>query len=153
MDKPQYQRLRKVDWRGMLLVAVGVGSLTTMLQQGDRLDWWNSPAICVLAVISVIAIPLLLINEWFHEIPLFKLQLLVRRNLAYGALTLFCFIVISTSSSTMPFTYLQQVQQFRPSQLYMLSLIIALLQLVFLPIVAKLLDIPSVDARVLNFIG
>ena len=152
-EKPQLDRLRKIDWRGMVLVAVGVGSLTTMLQQGDRLDWWNSPAICVLALISVIAIPLLLVNEWYHEVPLFKLQLLGRRNLAYGALTLFCFIIISTSSSTMPFTYLQQVQQFRPSQLYILSLVIALLQLIFLPIVAKLLDIPSVDARVLNFIG
>jgi MFS transporter, DHA2 family, multidrug resistance protein len=152
-DQPQYQRLRNLDWRGMLLVAVGVGSLTTMLQQGDRLDWWNSPVICVLALVSAIAIPLLLINEWFREVPLFKLQLLARRNLSYGAMTLFCFIIIGISSSTLPFTYLEQVQQFRPVQLYVLSLEIALLQLVFLPIVAWLLDFPWVDARVLNFLG
>jgi MFS transporter, DHA2 family, multidrug resistance protein len=152
-DQPQYQRLRKMDWRGMVLVAVGTGSLSTMLQQGDRLDWWNSPAICVLALISVIAIPLLLVNEWFHEVPLLKLQLFARRNLAYGTLTLFCFIIIGTSSSTLPFAYLEQVQQFRPVQLYRLSLEIALMQLVFLPVVARLLDFPWMDARILNFLG
>jgi DHA2 family multidrug resistance protein len=152
-DQPQYQRLRKIDWRGMVLVAIGAGSLSTMLQQGDRLDWWNSPLICVLALVSVVAIPLLLVNEWFQEVPLLKLQLYARRNLAWGALTLFCFIIIGTSSSTLPFTYLEEVQQFRPLQLYMLSMEIALMQLVFLPVVARLLDFPWMDARVLNFLG
>lgn len=152
-DQPQYARFRKMDWRGMLLVAIGFGSLTTLLQQGDRLDWWNSPAICALALVSAVTIPLLLVNEWFHELPLFKLQLLARRNLAYGSITLFCFIIIGISSSTLPFTYLEQVQQFRPVQLYLLSLEIALLQLVFLPVVAWLLDFPWIDARILNLLG
>ena len=60
-----------------------------MLQQGDRLDWFNSPLICVLALISVVAIPLLIVNEWFHKVPLLKLQLLGRRNIAYGVIALF----------------------------------------------------------------
>jgi DHA2 family multidrug resistance protein len=152
-DKPQYSRFQKIDWRGMMLVVVGMGAFTTLLQQGDRFDWFNSQTICVLALISAIAIPLLLINEWFQEIPLLKLQLLARRNLAYGAIALFCFIILSASSSTIPFMYLEQVQQFRPVQLYSLSLEIALLQLVFLPIVTMLLNIPWLDPRVLHFLG
>jgi DHA2 family multidrug resistance protein len=152
-DPPQYARLKKIDWRGMLLAAIGTGALTTMLLQGDRYDWWNSPLICVLALVSVVALPLLMINEWFHEVPLFKLQLLSRRNLAYGGITLFCFIVIGSSSSTLPFTYLEEVQQFRPEQLFYLSAIIAALQLIFLPAVARILDFAWIDARVLNFVG
>jgi hypothetical protein len=54
---------------------------------------------------------------------------------------MFCFIIIGTSSSTLPFTHLEQVEQFRPLQLYMLSLEIALMQLVFLTVVARLLDL------------
>ena len=152
-DAPNYGRLRIFDWRGALLVALGFGSLSTMLQQGDRLDWFNSPLICVLALVSCIAIPLLLVNEWFHELPLFKLQLLGRRNFAYGSLALFTFLLIGQSGSTLPTDFLRQVQGFRPEQLYVVTLVIAASQLVMLPAVAFLLDYPSVDARLVSLAG
>ena len=63
-----------LDWRGVLLLVIGAGALSTMLYQGDRLDWFNSRLICVLALVSALAIPLLLANEWFHPLPLLKLQ-------------------------------------------------------------------------------
>ena len=58
-DPPQYERFHKADWRGALLIVIGFGSLTTLLQQGDRLDWFNSRLICILGLLSVIAIGLL----------------------------------------------------------------------------------------------
>jgi MFS family permease len=67
-DQPKYERLRMLDWRGALLLVIGVGALSTMLYQGDRLDWFNSRVICVLALVSAITIPLLLVNEWFHPL-------------------------------------------------------------------------------------
>ena len=152
-DEPHYDRFRRFDWRGALLVLVGLGSFTTMLQQGDRLDWFNSPSICVLALISVIAIPLFLTNEWFHQLPLIKLQLLARRNMAYGLIALFTFLLVGQSSSVLPNLFLQQVQGFRPEQLYPLTLAIALAQLLMLPALAWLLDHQAVDARVVSFIG
>ena len=152
-DPPQLGRLRKMDWRGMVLAAFCTVSVTTMILQGDRLDWWNSPFICCLALVAAVSTPLLLLNEWFHEVPLFRIQLLSRPNLAYGGLTLFCFIIINTSASTLPFTYLEEVQAFRPEQLYGLTLIVAMLQLLFLPLIARLLDFAWLDARILNFLG
>src|ERR1700757_1709271 len=85
-DQPKYERFRILDWRGALLLAIGTSALSTMMFQGDRLDWFHSKLICVLALVSTIAIPLLLVNEWFHPLPLLKLQMLGRRNFAYGAL-------------------------------------------------------------------
>src|ERR1700729_2845645 len=99
-DQPGYERLRMLDWRGVLLLMIGAGALSTMFYQGDRLDWFNSRLICVLALVSAISIPLLLINEWFHPLPLLKLQMLGRRNLAYGVVGLFLFVIISQSGST-----------------------------------------------------
>ena len=101
-DPPAYQRLRIFDWRGALGVLIGLGSLSTLLQQGDRLDWFNPPFICLLGMISVVVMPLLLVNEWFHPLPLLKLQLLGRRNMAYGGVALFTFIIVGQSSSTVP---------------------------------------------------
>lgn len=152
-DPPHYERFRIFDWRGALLAIVGFGSSTTLLQQGDRLDWFHSPLICVLALVSIIAIPLLLLNEWFHELPLLKLQMLGRRNFAYGAIALFAVLVIGLSAGRIPLAFLQEVQGYRPIQSYPIALEIAALQVLMLPLMAFVLDIEWVDARVVSFIG
>src|ERR1700750_2511154 len=151
--QPKYERLRMLDWRGALLLVIGTGALSTMLYQGDRLDWFNSKLICVLALVSVIAIPLLLVNEWFHPLPLLKLQMLGRRNLAYGVVALFLFVIISQSGSAVPLRFLQEVQVYRPLQSNLVTLEIAALQLVMLPAMALLLDYKQVDSRVVTLVG
>jgi DHA2 family multidrug resistance protein len=152
-DQPKYERFRMLDWRGVLLLMIGAGALSTMLYQGDRLDWFNSRLICVLALASGITIPLLLLNEWFHPLPLLKLQMLGRRNFAYGTLALFTFLIISQSGSTVPLRYLQEVQGYRPLQSNLITLEIAALQLVMLPAMALLLDYRQVDSRVVTLVG
>ncbi len=152
-DPPQYERFRKADWRGALLIVVGFGSLTTFLQQGDRLDWFNSPLICILGLLSVVGVGLLLVNEWFHELPLIKLQLLGRRNLAYGVSILMLFVIVSLSSSLLPVNFLSEIQGLRPQQAYVVTAEVAAGQLLLLPVMALILNIAWVDARVVSFIG
>jgi DHA2 family multidrug resistance protein len=103
--------------------------------------------------VSAVAIPLLLVNEWFHPLPLLKLQMLGRRNFAYGALGLFTFLIISQSGSTVPLRYLQEVQGYRPLQSNLITLEIAAVQLVMLPATALLLDYKRVDSRVVSLVG
>jgi len=152
-DQPKYERLRMLDWRGALLLVIGTGALSTMLYQGDRLDWLNSSLICVLALVSAVAIPLFLVNEWFHPLPFLKLQMLGRRNIAYGVLGLFTFLLITQSGSTVPLRYLQEVQGYRPLQSNLITLEIAASQLVMLPAMALLLDYKRVDSRVVSMVG
>ena len=152
-DQPRYERFRMLDWRGALLLVIGTGALSTVLYQGDRLDWFNSTLICLLALVSALAIPLFLINEWFHPLPLLKLQMLGRRNFAYGALGLFTFLVISQSGSSVPLRYLQEVQGYRPLQSNLITLEIAASQLLMLPAMALLLDYKRIDSRVVSLVG
>ena len=151
-DEPHYERFRIFDWRGVLLLVVGFGAFSTMLLQGDRLDWFNSELICVLALISALGIPLFLLNEWLHPLPLIKLQLLGRRNIAYGCIALFTFLIIAQSGSTVPLTYLQEIQGYRPLQAQLVTLEVALPQLLLLPAVAYVLDF-DVDPRHVSLIG
>lgn len=146
-DKLQLERWRMFDWRGLILLIVGFGALTTMLQQGDRFDWFNSPTICVLAVLSAVAVPAFVANEWLHPLPFFKLQLLKRRNLAFGLIAFFTFLIVNLGTSTIPSRYLSEVQGYRPLQIYSISLGTALLQLVLLPGTAVLLNVERVDSR------
>jgi DHA2 family multidrug resistance protein len=152
-DQPKYERFRMMDWRGALLLVVGTGALSTMLYQGDRLDWFNSKMICVLALVSALAIPLLLVNEWFHPLPLLKLQMLGRRNLAYGVLGLLFFLIVSQSGSAVPLRFLQEVQGYRPLQSNLITIEIAALQLLMLPAMALLLNYKQVDSRVVSLVG
>jgi DHA2 family multidrug resistance protein len=152
-DQPKYDRFRILDWRGALLLVIGTGALSTMLYQGDRFDWFNSRLICALALVSAVAIPLFLLNEWFHPLPFLKLQMLGRRNFAYGALGLFTFLLISQSGSTVPLRYLQEIQGYRPLQSNLITLEIAASQLLMLPAMALLLDYKRVDSRVVSLVG
>jgi MFS transporter, DHA2 family, multidrug resistance protein len=151
-DEPHYERFRIFDWRGVLLLVVGFGAFSTMLLQGDRLDWFNSKLICVLALVSALGIPLFLLNEWLHPLPLIKLQLLGRRNIAYGCLALFTFLIVAQAGSTVPLTYLQATQGYRPLQAQLVTLEVALPQLLLLPAVAYVLDF-DVDPRFVSLIG
>jgi len=152
-DQPKYERFRMLDWRGVLLLVIGAGALSTMFYQGNRLDWFNSRLICVLALVSASAVPLLLANEWFHPLPILKLQMLGRRNIAYGALGLFLFLIISQSGSTVPLRYLQEVRGYRPVQSNLITLEIAALQLGMLPAMALLLDYERIDPRMVSLVG
>ena len=152
-DPPQYGRLKKFDRVGaVLLVCISI-SFVTVLEQGDRLDWFNSKLICVLLLVLVLALPLFIFNELQQELPLFGIRLLKRRNFGYALIALFTFLIISQSGSTLPISYLQQVQGFRPAQLYPITLEVALLELIMLPLMAVVLNIAWVDARVVSFIG
>ena len=152
-DEPRYERFRVLDWRGFLLLVVGSASLSTMLYQGNRLDWFNSNLIRVLAITSGVCFPLLLANEWVHPLPLLKLQLLGRRNFAYGVVGLFTFLIIAQSGVVLPLRFLEETQGYRPSQAQLVTFEIAGSQLVMLPILAIVLNKRSVDARVVSFIG
>ena len=152
-DPPKYERLPLFDWSGALLGAIGFSALVTLLEQGDRYDWFNSRTICVLALVSVVVLPLFVLNEFLVVSPLFGFRLLKRRNLAYGLTALFTFLLIGQSASTVPNAFLTDVQGFRPIQAYAVTLVIAASQLVLLPLVAVLLNFKNVDSRVVSFVG
>jgi DHA2 family multidrug resistance protein len=152
-DSPQYQRIRHFDWRGVLLGAIGFGSLSVLLEQGDRLDWFNSPLISTLALAAVVGIPLFLVNEVRVETPLIRLDLLKRRNYTYAVVGFMLIVIIGLSASQVPISFLEQVQGYRPLQAHVLTLSLALPQLILLPITGLLLDIEWLDNRLISAVG
>ena len=152
-DPIQLQRLKIFNWRGFVLAVLGLGSFAIVLEQGDRLDWFNSQLISVLSLTACIFVPLFLINEWFCKTPFIKLNMLNRRNLAYSLVTLFVFLIVVQAASTVPGLYLQEVQGLLPAQSYMVTFLIAASQLILLPVMVYILDMERVDARFITFIG
>jgi DHA2 family multidrug resistance protein len=75
-----------VDWQGMALLAVGVGSLQTLLERGNRLDWFDSGEIRLLAVVAAMGLVGLVYRELTTDDPVIDLRVLRRGPLAIGCL-------------------------------------------------------------------
>ncbi len=78
-----------VDWTGLILLTVAVMSLQLMLDQGNHLDWFNSPLIIALACVAGISAIVFVIWELTDEHPIVDLRLFKRRNFAIGSLCIF----------------------------------------------------------------
>jgi DHA2 family multidrug resistance protein len=73
---------KRVDYLGMSLIVIGVGFLQFVLDKGEEKDWLSSQTIVICLVISVVALAVLVINEFRHEDPIMDLRLLKNRNFA-----------------------------------------------------------------------
>ena len=84
------EQLRKVriDWVGVATLILGVGALQILLDKGNELDWFHSPTIIVLAIVSAISLAVFLIWELTDEEPIVDLRLFRHRNFAAGTLAL-----------------------------------------------------------------
>lgn len=78
----------RVDYIGFLLVAIGLGSLEFVLDEGQRNDWFGSNMIVVFAVLAAVSLVALIPWELTREDPIVDLRLLGRRQFAA------CFLVM-----------------------------------------------------------
>ena len=146
-DPLRLERCRQFNWRGLLSGLLAICSLTIVLMEGERLDWFSSPLICGLFGAGIASGVLFMINEWFHPLPFFKLQLLANRNLTHALITLGGVLIVLVAASMIPSAYLAQVHGYRPLQTAPMLLLVALPQLVVLPMVAALCNLRAVDCR------
>ena len=87
---PKDQRKNKqqtaVDWWGIALLAISVGSIQTFLEEGEKEDWFNSGFISSLAVVGVISLGLFIWHELSIKHPAVDLRVLRHRSLAAGSI-------------------------------------------------------------------
>ena len=53
----ELDRLRRADWIGIVCMGIGLGSLITVLEEGERKEWFGNPMIQHLAILAAILIP------------------------------------------------------------------------------------------------
>lgn len=75
-----------VDWWGIALLAISVGSIQTFLEEGEKEDWFNSGFITSLAVVGVISLGLFIWHELSTKHPAVDLRVLRHRSLAAGSI-------------------------------------------------------------------
>ncbi len=76
----QLKLLGQGDWWGILSMGTALGSLTVVLEEGVRKDWFASDLIRVLALVSLSAAVFFLGVEIHNPQPFINIRLLLRRN-------------------------------------------------------------------------
>jgi DHA2 family multidrug resistance protein len=78
--------LREIDWAGVGLLILGVGSMQLVLEQGETEDWFDSTYILSFTLLAVIGIVGFIWRELTAKAPIVDLRILTKsRNLAVGA--------------------------------------------------------------------
>jgi DHA2 family multidrug resistance protein len=152
-DPLKLERLKSFNWSGFLTGFPAVAMLVTGLLQGDRLGWLESDLIRVMFIGGGLLFVTFLVNEWFHPLPFFKLQLLSRRNFTHGLTTLLGAVILLVGVAAIPGQYLARVHGYRPLQTAPLSLLVAIPLLITLPLTAAVLNLKRVDHRWVMAIG
>lgn len=74
-----------VDWVALALLAIGIGSFQTFLEEGYSEDWFESTFIIVLAFLSAGGLVLFVLRQLSAEHPVVDLRVLRYRSLAAGS--------------------------------------------------------------------
>src|SRR4029078_10453453 len=81
---PPYLRSEKrsIDYWGIGMLAVGIGALQIVLDKGQQEDWFESPFITTLAIVSAVTIVALIIHELLADNPIIDLRVFKSRSYA-----------------------------------------------------------------------
>jgi MFS transporter, DHA2 family, multidrug resistance protein len=139
------------DWIGIVTMAIGLSALQTVLEEGNKDDWFGSPFIVRFAIIAAIALPLFVFVELFSKKPLLNLRILFRRNFGFGVLANFLLGVALYGSVYILPVYLSRIQGYNSEQIGMVLAWTGLPQLVLIPLVPRLMK--RVDPRLVIGIG
>jgi MFS transporter, DHA2 family, multidrug resistance protein len=147
----QLKLLREGDWAGIFTMAIGLSALQTVLEEGNKDDWFSSPFIQRLAVIALVSLSLFIWIELTTAKPLIRLRLLKQRNFGFGtiAVTLLGFALFG-SVYILP-AYLGQAQGYNAEQIGEVLAWTGLPQLILIPLVPKLMQ--RFDTRYIAFTG
>ena len=147
----QIKLLKKFDFSGAFFLSLALGSLTYILEEGARKEWFEDFSIQVFFLLFIASFAIFLVIMLLKENPLLRISLLKERNFGLSALiTLFAAIalyggVYATS------VYLGQVQGYSAQQIGATIMWIGLPQILVMPLLPFLMN--RFDLRLLALVG
>lgn len=75
-----------IDWLAIGLLALGLGSLQTVLEEGQSDDWFHSTFIVTFSVFAVAGLALFVWRAWYSDDPVVDLRILRYRSMWSGSI-------------------------------------------------------------------
>lgn len=155
-ERLRFDLLGEADWLGVAGLAIGLGALTVMLEEGQREMWFESAFIIKLAVLTVVGFVLLAAGQIFASHPVLKLSLLFHRSFgSVFVLSLVLGMILYGVTYLIP-QFLSRMANYSALQsgnVVFISGIPALMLMPFLPLAFKYLDVRVAVMAGLALIG
>ncbi|KQM13337.1 MDR family MFS transporter [Novosphingobium sp. Leaf2] len=83
--------IREADWLGIAGLALGLGGLTVVLEEGEREQWFSSSLILTISAVSLLGFMLLGLGQITSSKPVIRLRLLLNRQ--FGSVVIMVMVV------------------------------------------------------------
>lgn len=141
-DPPFLRRVKgagiRVDYIGIAMLALGVGSLQVLLDKGQEDDWFGSHFIVTLIITAAVCLTTLVIWEWFRKEPIIEVRLFKNLNFAAANLMMFMMGIMLFSTLVMIPEFLQTLMGYTAELAGLVLSASGLVLLVMMPIVGRL---------------
>ena len=148
---PDWHQFVNADWVGIIGLSAGLSSLTVVLEEGQRDNWFDSRLIVWLSILSVVGIGMLIAGQFIAKRPVVRLRLL--SNKSYASVIFIVFVVgagLYCVSYLVP-QFLSNIAGYNAEQSGGIMLLSGLPAFAVMPILPRLLT--RVDARLLVISG
>jgi MFS transporter, DHA2 family, multidrug resistance protein len=147
----QLNLLKRGDWPGIATIALGLGALETVLEEGEKDDWFGSTFIVRLTILAAVSLLAFVAIQLVRKNPLLYLWLLARRNFGLGTLANFFFGFSMYGWIFIVPLYLGRVQGYNAYQIGGVLIWLGVPQLLILPLMPKVMK--RVEPRLLVTLG
>lgn len=143
-QRPNWAQLREADWLGIAGLALGLGSLTVVLEEGQRERWFESAMIIRLSLVSFVGFVLLTAGQFVARRPVIQLRILFQRtfgsvfvmSLMVGAALYGVLYIIPQFLAAVPGYNAEQA-----GDVTMISGVPTIVMLAFFPILVRIVDV------------
>lgn len=140
------QHAIKLDWIGVLLLFTGMGALQVALNRGNIDDWFRSPFIFALFIVSGIALVFFITWEAFHASPFFEVKQFRKLNFSLASFSVGIGMMLLFSSFILDSLWVQEVLGYTPAWAGLTLAPVGFFPLIFYPIIGKIVS--KLDLRI-----
>lgn len=143
-QKPDWSELRQADWLGIAGMALGLGGLTVVLEEGQREQWFESAFIWQLSFVAAFGFALLAAGQMFARKPVIRLQLLLDRQFgSVATMAVVLGVVLYGTSYVIPqfVSIIAGYNALQAGQVLLLMGVPSLILMPFTPLMMRYIDI------------
>ncbi len=150
-DKPEKGLLKKFDWWGLASMAVFLGTLEYVLEEGNNKDWFQDEKIVIGTAIMLIGGLVFFWRAFRAELPVVDLRAFSNRNFAIGSLFSFVMGIGLYGLTYLYPLYLARIRGYDSLMIGETMFVSGLSMFFMAPVAGKMAS--SLDPRVMMLIG